>query len=249
MRDGTSCKHRLNGKVDGHCLLETHLRDEEGYRRLVFRSEGGGPVRCDALLFKHCPFKANGAKDEPLDSKGTVRCEWCGGRHDPSSLNRKLCREWHRFKAAHQENQKAMSGARKFYLHGTREAVFSIECDEGLRRQLWPKVKVTILRRDRFTCQDCGRRGRTLVDGKWKGLEVHHIVPRSEGGNDHPANLKTLCVFCHASYTVNSAKERAIMRANESEVEKMNRLSYLYEIGEMGPDDVPSMYDIERSDL
>ncbi len=176
--------------------------DERGCRSLVFHSESGGPVRCDALLFRYCPFKANGVKDDPLDQKGRVRCEWCGGRHDPNSLNRRLCREWHRFKSVHMENQRAMPGARKFYLHGTKEEVFSIECDDVLRRQLWPKVKVTVLRRDRFTCQDCGRKGRTLVDGKWKGLEVHHIVPRSEGGTDHPANLKTLCVHCHASYTV-----------------------------------------------
>jgi hypothetical protein len=47
---------------------------------------------------------------------------------------------------------------------------------------------------------------------------------------------------------VNSARERAVLRANESEVGKLNHLSYLYEVEEMSPDEVPSLYDIERSD-
>lgn len=33
-----------------------------------------------------------------------------------------------------------------------------------------------------------------IDDGK---LNVHHIVPVSEGGGDEPTNLITLCVGCH----------------------------------------------------
>ena len=30
-------------------------------------------------------------------------------------------------------------------------------------------------------------------------LAAHHVIPRGEGGADHPANLVTLCAGCHAS--------------------------------------------------
>jgi len=45
-----------------------------------------------------------------------------------------------------------------------------------------------IVTRDRFTCQSCHRR-------TWG--QVHHILPRSQGGPDLPANLVTLCGWCH----------------------------------------------------
>ena len=60
-----------------------------------------------------------------------------------------------------------------------------------------------IVYRDKFTCQDCGEfhavvneHGMTIPidDGE---LEVHHIIPVSDGGSDHPSNLVTLCKKCH----------------------------------------------------
>ncbi len=60
-----------------------------------------------------------------------------------------------------------------------------------------------IMVRDNFTCQDCGEihnfineYGMTIPidDGQ---LEVHHIVPLSQGGGNNPTNLITLCKACH----------------------------------------------------
>jgi 5-methylcytosine-specific restriction endonuclease McrA len=36
-------------------------------------------------------------------------------------------------------------------------------------------------------------------------LAAHHVIPRNEGGADHPANLEALCVQCHGR---ESAAER-----------------------------------------
>jgi hypothetical protein len=48
-----------------------------------------------------------------------------------------------------------------------------------------------ILERDNCICQWC-------LEMKIKSqIEVHHIIPRSKGGNDHPANLVSLCIPCH----------------------------------------------------
>lgn len=60
-----------------------------------------------------------------------------------------------------------------------------------------------ILRRDNFTCQDCGefhamknQHGQYIPtsDGE---LEIHHAKPVHCGGGDEPDNLVTLCKRCH----------------------------------------------------
>ncbi len=43
---------------------------------------------------------------------------------------------------------------------------------------------------DGWTCQGCGRRGIQL--------DVHHIIPRQQGGLDMLHNLISLCRRCHA---------------------------------------------------
>lgn len=60
-----------------------------------------------------------------------------------------------------------------------------------------------ILYRDNFTCQECGEFHADfnhlgvytpVSDGQ---LDIHHIVPVSQGGGDEPNNLITLCRECH----------------------------------------------------
>jgi 5-methylcytosine-specific restriction endonuclease McrA len=41
------------------------------------------------------------------------------------------------------------------------------------------------------SCRDCGA---TYF------LAAHHVIPRAEGGADHPANLVALCAACHARH-------------------------------------------------
>lgn len=52
----------------------------------------------------------------------------------------------------------------------------------------WDDSSKKILRRDSFKCQMCGN---------GESLSIHHIIPRAEGGSDHPRNLITLCKNCH----------------------------------------------------
>ena len=55
----------------------------------------------------------------------------------------------------------------------------------------YENVKLYVKSRDNYTCQICGSHGK---------LEVHHIIPRVEGGSDRPANLITLCEKCHDTH-------------------------------------------------
>lgn len=51
----------------------------------------------------------------------------------------------------------------------------------------WRKVRQQILRRDRHTCQLCGK----------TAAHVDHVVPVAHGGTDHPSNLRALCASCN----------------------------------------------------
>ena len=46
-----------------------------------------------------------------------------------------------------------------------------------------------IYRRDGFECAVCG---------STRYLQIHHYIPRGQGGTDTPHNLITLCSDCHA---------------------------------------------------
>ena len=61
------------------------------------------------------------------------------------------------------------------------------------RRALPKEFRLSILERDNFLCQFCGKGGK---NSPWI-LEVDHIIPVSMGGSDHPDNLRLLCVRCH----------------------------------------------------
>ena len=53
------------------------------------------------------------------------------------------------------------------------------------------RTRFEIFKRDKFTCQYCGRRPPDVV------LEVDHIVPKVEDGDDDPPNLTTSCQACN----------------------------------------------------
>ena len=52
----------------------------------------------------------------------------------------------------------------------------------------WREIRQEVLRRDNRICQVCG---------KERSGQVHHIIPRSQGGTNELSNLITLCGKCH----------------------------------------------------
>ena len=60
----------------------------------------------------------------------------------------------------------------------------------------WRKLRMSILERDKFTCQSCGVI--TTV------LEVDHILPDST--NNDKSNLQALCRPCHEAKTLRENK-------------------------------------------
>lgn len=56
---------------------------------------------------------------------------------------------------------------------------------------IWRELRISILERDKWTCQEC----HAPISGR--SAHVHHILPRALGGEDSPSNLTSLCEACH----------------------------------------------------
>ena len=76
--------------------------------------------------------------------------------------------------------------------------VGALACDARMRAPggrnraaIAPRVRAAVLARDRHRCAAPGC-------GATSFLEVHHRVPRAQGGTNHATNLVTLCHRCHA---------------------------------------------------
>lgn len=69
----------------------------------------------------------------------------------------------------------------------------------GERPEISKTLRELVYRRDRHTCQSCGRRPWAHDSNRRSGpLHLDHIVPWSAGGPDTSWNLRTLCHTCNA---------------------------------------------------
>ena len=60
------------------------------------------------------------------------------------------------------------------------------------------RLRYEVLKRDNFTCRDCGR---TPPEVK---LQTDHVIPVTLGGSDDPSNLATRCADCNAGKSSSS---------------------------------------------
>jgi hypothetical protein len=61
----------------------------------------------------------------------------------------------------------------------------------------WEQARKQVLERDGYECQFCGVSDEAHREEHTNGLDVHHIIPRSDGGSDSVRNLVSLCRSCH----------------------------------------------------
>lgn len=80
------------------------------------------------------------------------------------------------------------------------------------RKSLSKKLRFEVFKRDRFTCQYCGRMSPDVI------LEVDHIEPVAEGGDDDILNLITACRDC------NRGKGKVRLSDNESVKKQQQQL-------------------------
>lgn len=78
------------------------------------------------------------------------------------------------------------------------------------RKPIGKKMRFEVLKRDKFTCQYCGKQSPDVV------LHLDHIKPVSKGGTNTLLNLVTSCVDCNLG---KGARELS----DESEIEKQKK--------------------------
>jgi len=86
------------------------------------------------------------------------------------------------------------------------------------------RKRFEVFKRDRFTCQYCGAKAPDVV------LEVDHIHPVAEGGDDNEVNLTTACFGCNRGKSdrlVGEHGETLKAEAIENRVERMEQLREL----------------------
>jgi len=72
-----------------------------------------------------------------------------------------------------------------------------------------------VFKRDKFTCQYCGRSAPDVV------LEVDHIVPRAEGGSDDILNLVTSCASCNRSKGARLLSDDTVVAKKRRQLEEL----------------------------
>lgn len=62
----------------------------------------------------------------------------------------------------------------------------------------WSRIKRNCLKRDNLTCQNCGYKSTSNSCLRCSDLNVHHIVPITNGGEPlKESNCISLCTDCH----------------------------------------------------
>lgn len=82
------------------------------------------------------------------------------------------------------------------------------------------KLRFEIFKRDGFICRYCGQKPPDAV------LEVDHILPVCEGGQDEPANLITSCFAC------NRGKGKRGLGETLPHIDELEALAALQELAE-----------------
>ena len=80
--------------------------------------------------------------------------------------------------------------------------------DKRIRGRAGQRIRAQVLAEEPF-CRHCLPKGQRV-----RSEEVDHVVPLSQGGENHRSNLQALCKPCHEAKTIaeraNSASDSAI---------------------------------------
>lgn len=93
------------------------------------------------------------------------------------------------------------------------------------RKQISPKIRFEVLKRDSFTCQYCGKKAPDVV------LEIDHIKPVAKGGANEIMNYVTSCKCCNigkGAREIGDQSELAMQRkAIEELQERRNQIELM----------------------
>ena len=97
----------------------------------------------------------------------------------------------------------------------------------GKRKAIGKKKRFEIFKRDKFTCQYCGKKAPDVI------LHIDHIVPVSKGGKNGITNLITSCVDCNLGKGARELSDDSVVTiqrtAMELKQEKINQIKMMAE--------------------
>lgn len=95
------------------------------------------------------------------------------------------------------------------------------------RKPLSKRTRFDVFKRDKFTCQYCGKSAPDVV------LHVDHIVPVSKGGTNDIINLVTACQSCNLGKSNIELSDDSVMKVRKSQLDDLakrrEQLEMMYE--------------------
>lgn len=83
------------------------------------------------------------------------------------------------------------------------------------RKKISKKIRFEVFKRDKFTCQYCGKQAPDAV------LVIDHIHPVSKGGEDVMLNYITSCETCNAGKGARTLDDQSVLAKQRAEVERL----------------------------
>lgn len=84
------------------------------------------------------------------------------------------------------------------------------------RKPLSKKVRFEVFKRDNFACQYCGQSAPNIL------LEIDHINPVANGGNDGILNLITSCFDCNRGKGARKLTDHEVMDKQKIQLQELN---------------------------
>ncbi len=84
------------------------------------------------------------------------------------------------------------------------------------RKTIGNKVRFEVFKRDSFTCQYCGKGVPDVV------LEVDHINPVKEGGDNNILNLITSCKECNSGKGARKLNDHSLLKIEKQKLTELN---------------------------
>ena len=83
------------------------------------------------------------------------------------------------------------------------------------RKTIPKRIRFEVLKRDKFTCQYCGRMSPDVV------LEIDHITPVSKGGTNDIMNLITSCKDCNSGKSNIELSDDSAIKKQQAQLQEM----------------------------
>lgn len=83
------------------------------------------------------------------------------------------------------------------------------------RKSLSKKIRFEVFKRDKFTCQYCGKSAPDVV------LEIDHIKPVSKGGDNDIMNLVTSCKDCNRGKSNRELSDDSVIKKQQAQLQEL----------------------------